>query len=109
GDPTARARRQSSRGISGSDRIAVAAVSFVKEYGVGKPSAKEPMLDPHEIQATVLRHRPAPYFGAHVLLRVDDARAGRELLRRLMPHVDSAESWWNAANPSIFVGISYAG
>src|SRR5678815_4905313 len=68
-----------------------------------------PTLDLNEIQATVLRQRPAPYFGTHVLLRVDDARAGRELLRRLTPHVDSATSWWSAANPWIFVGISYAG
>ena len=49
------------------------------------------MLDLHEIQATVLRPRPAPYFGTHVLLRIDDAQAGRELLRRLTPHVDSAD------------------
>ena len=50
-----------------------------------KDSAQAPTLDLHEIQATVLRLRPAPYFGAHVLLRADDARAGRELLRRLTP------------------------
>jgi hypothetical protein len=38
-------------------------------------------LELDEIQATVLRYRPAPYFGSHVLLRVDDARAGREFHR----------------------------
>jgi Dyp-type peroxidase family len=84
-------------------------MSSVKDAGVGKPSAQEPTLDLHEIQATVLRQRPAPYFGAHVLLRVDDARAGRELLRRLTPHVDSAASWWNVAGPWLSVGVSYAG
>ena len=66
-------------------------------------------LDLHEIQATILRPRPAPYFGTHVLLRVDDARAGREFLRRLTPHVDSAASWWNARTAWLSVGISYAG
>src|SRR6185295_10456750 len=81
-----------------------AAMSFISN-----PSAQAPTLDLHEIQATVLRHRPAPYFGAHVLLRVDDARAGRELLRRLTPHVASAASWWNATGPWLSVAISHAG
>ena len=34
-----------------------------------------------DIQATVLRYRPEPYYGTHVMLHVDDARAGREFLR----------------------------
>ena len=68
-----------------------------------------PTLDLHEIQATVLRPRPAPYFGTHVLLRVDDAQAGRGILRRLTPHIASATDWWNAATAWLDVGISYAG
>src|SRR5215470_10334117 len=72
-------------------------------------AAPAPTLDLHEIQATVLRIRPAPYFGTHVVLHVDDALAGRELLRRLVPHVDSAAGWWKAKNAWISVGISYAG
>src|SRR5262245_59369212 len=66
-------------------------------------------LDLDDIQATVLRLRPAPYFGTHVLLRVDDAQAGRAFLRRLTPHVDSAANWWSAKTPWLDVGISYAG
>src|SRR5262245_25201579 len=81
----------------------------VKESAGGDLSTSAPTLDLHEIQATVLRQRPAPYFGTHVLLRIDDARAGRDLLRLLTPHVDSAASWWNAANPWLSVAISYAG
>jgi len=81
----------------------------VKESIGGNPPADVPALELHEIQATVLRHRPAPYFGAHVLLRVDDARAGRELLRRLSAYVDSAASWWSAADPWLSVAISYSG
>ena len=27
-----------------------------------------------DIQATVLRYRPEPYYGTHVMLHVDDAR-----------------------------------
>src|ERR1700729_2540812 len=67
------------------------------------------MLDFHEIQATILRPRPAPYFGAHIGLRVNEPRAGRELLRRLTPHVDSAADWWNARDAWLSVAISYAG
>jgi hypothetical protein len=44
-----------------------------------------------------------------VLLRVDDATAGREFLRRLTPFVDSAAGWRNVVNAWIAVGISYAG
>jgi Dyp-type peroxidase family len=80
-----------------------------KESAGENPSTQAPMLDLHEIQATVLRVRPAPYFGSHVVLRVDDAQAGRELLRRLAPHVDSAANWWKPASAWLSVGISYAG
>ena len=66
-------------------------------------------LDFHEIQATVLRYRPEPYYGSHVLLRVDDARGGREFLRALIPHVASAADWWKAEDAWIAVAISYTG
>ena len=62
-----------------------------------------------DIQATVLRYRPEPYYGTHVMLHVDDARAGRELLRSLTPHVDSAAEWWQAGEPWIAVAITYSG
>ena len=80
-----------------------------KEPVGGNLSANAPTLDLHEIQATVLRPRPAPYFGTHVLLRIDDAQAGREFLRRLTPHIASAANWWNTANTWLAFGISYAG
>lgn len=67
------------------------------------------MLDLHEIQATVFRPRPAPYFGAHIGLRIYEPRAGRELLRRLTPHVDSAADWKSARNAWLSVAISYTG
>ncbi len=62
-----------------------------------------------EIQATVLRYRPEPYYGTHVMLQVDDVRAGRELLRNLTPHVDSAADWWQTDEPWIAVAITYSG
>lgn len=54
----------------------------------------DPALELGDIQATVLRPRPAPYRGQYVLLRVDDAAQGRELVRRLVPHVAPADQWW---------------
>src|SRR5262245_51035515 len=81
----------------------------VKDSLDSSRSTDGPTLELDEIQATVLRHRPAPYFGAHVLLGVDEAKAGRELLLRLIPPVDSAANWWSAADPWLSVGISYAG
>ena len=69
----------------------------------------EVTIELDDIQATVLRQRPAPYVGTHVLLRVDDPAAGRALLRRLTPHVDSAAQWWSASNAWLAIGISYAG
>src|SRR5215471_2021038 len=81
----------------------------VNESVDGNRSMHAPTLELGEIQATVLRLRPAPYVGTHVLLRVDDAQAGRKFLRGLAPHVDSAANWWNAPNAWLSVGITFAG
>jgi Dyp-type peroxidase family len=76
---------------------------------MGENPSTQAMLDLREIQATVLRLRPAPYFGSHVALRVDNAQAGRELLRRLTPHVDSAANWWKPASAWLSVALTYTG
>src|SRR5262245_42612014 len=81
----------------------------IKESADANLSTHAPTLDLQEIQATALRLRPAPYFGTHVLLRIDDAQAGRKFLHRLTPHIASAANWWNAASTWLMVGISYAG
>ena len=72
-------------------------------------SLHAPTLDLHEIQATVLRQRPAPYVGTHILLRIDDAAAGRAFLRRLIPYINSAAGWRIAANAWLAIGITYPG
>lgn len=46
-------------------------------------------LELDDIQSGALHERPSPYVGSYLLLRVDDRFAGRELVRRLMPLVDS--------------------
>src|SRR6476659_8749015 len=66
-------------------------------------------VDLDDIQATVLRYRPEPYYGTHVMLHVEDPRVGRAFLRRLAPHVDSAADWWQADQAWIAVAITYAG
>jgi Dyp-type peroxidase family len=47
-------------------------------------------LDLDDIQAAVLYPRPSPYVGRLTLVRIDDRRDGRELLRRLHPTLLSA-------------------
>lgn len=65
-----------------------------------------PPLDVSDIQATVLRPRPSPYRGEYVMLRIDDAAQGREMLRRLIPHVAPADDWWVPALPG-WLGIAF--
>ena len=49
-------------------------------------------LELNDIQAGALQARPSPYAGAYFLLRIDERRAGRELLRRILPALTSAAS-----------------
>ena len=48
------------------------------------------MLELEDIQAGVLRPRPVPYAATYIVLRIDDRRAGRELMRRASRVVASA-------------------
>jgi Dyp-type peroxidase family len=68
------------------------------------------VLELDDIQAGVLRPRPAPYAGRYIVLRVDERKAGRELLKRLLPTLASA------ADPTcplrdtwVSVALSYQG
>ena len=84
-------------------------MAVLEEHDQKPASNSSVTLDLHEIQATVLRYRPEPYYGTHILMHIDDARSGREFLRRLAPHVASAADWWNATDAWISVAISYTG
>lgn len=55
-------------------------------------AAPVPPLELEDIQSGVLRARPSPYAATYILLRIDEARAGRELLRRLCSVVTSASA-----------------
>ena len=72
----------------------------------GEPTRLE--LD--DIQSGVLRPRPTPYAATYIALRIDDRKAGRELLRRVSEVVTSA------ANPNspladtwVSVALTYQG
>jgi Dyp-type peroxidase family len=67
-------------------------------------------LELDDIQSGALHPRPSPYVGTYLLLRIDDREAGRELVRRLHPVVDSGQ---HAADPArdawVTVAFTYQG
>ena len=68
------------------------------------------ILEFDDIQGPVLRNRPLPYFGAYLLLRIDDPTHGREMLGRLAPRVATAANWHNPPdNVWINVALTYQG
>jgi Dyp-type peroxidase family len=71
--------------------------------------SRRPTLELDEIQATVLRARPEPYFGTHAILEFKDAASGKELLRRLAPRVASAADWDQPRASWLAVALSYRG
>src|ERR671937_2177567 len=83
-------------------------MTVIERFGRSPPRGRV-TVELDDIQATVLRYRPEPYYGTHIMLHVDNAQAGREFLRRLAPHVDSAAEWWQAGEAWISVAISYTG
>jgi Dyp-type peroxidase family len=60
----------------------VSAVTVVESAG----------LELDDIQIGALHERPSPYVGTYLLLRIDDPAAGRALVRRLLPLVDSGRA-----------------
>jgi Dyp-type peroxidase family len=50
-------------------------------------------LELHDIQGTVLRSRPMPYFGSYVIFRIEDKHSAYLLIERLIPHITSAADW----------------
>jgi Dyp-type peroxidase family len=69
-------------------------------------TAEVPVVEASDVQAIVLRPRPRPYRGEYVILRIGDAGQGREMLRRLLPHVAPADEWWVPSLPG-WLGIAF--
>jgi Dyp-type peroxidase family len=76
------------------------------KIGMTMPPTDIPTLEVSDIQATVLRPRPSPYKGEYVILRIDDTAQGREMVRRLIPHVAPADDWWVPTLPG-WLGIAF--
>ncbi|MDQ0129402.1 Dyp-type peroxidase [Arthrobacter bambusae] len=68
-----------------------------------------PTLELHDIQALILRPRPAPYYGTHAFVEIMDAAGGREAMRRLRTRVTSAADWREARSAWTAVALSYRG
>jgi Dyp-type peroxidase family len=80
------------------------------QSGTRTTAAEGPPLQLDEIQGIVLRNRPSPYVGTYLLLGVDDAKAGRQLMGRLADVVDSAANWWQPRLPAVLnVALTYQG
>jgi Dyp-type peroxidase family len=72
--------------------------------------ASDIQVEASDIQAIVLRPRPKPYRGEYVILRVGDAGQGREMLRRILPHVAPADEWWVPSLPGwLGIAITFEG
>jgi Dyp-type peroxidase family len=67
-------------------------------------------LELEDIQSGVLRPRPNPYAATYIALRIDDARQGREALRRLAEVVTPASaSETTERDTFVSVALSYEG
>jgi Dyp-type peroxidase family len=67
-------------------------------------------LELDDIQIGALHERPSPYVGTYLLLRIDEPAAGRALVRRLLPLVDSSRSTSLPAQGAwVTVAFTYSG
>ena len=66
-------------------------------------------LELDDIQSGVLRPRPSPYASTFILVRIDEPKAGCELLRRLRPTIASSAESGEARDTWVSVSLSYQG
>ena len=68
------------------------------------------VLELDDIQSGVLRPRPTPYHATYLIFRIDDRKAGRELMRRLSGVVASAAQPTSPAGEAwVSVALSFKG
>ena len=73
-------------------------------------AAASTSLELDDVQFGVLRQRPASYVGAYLLLRIGNREAGRKLVERLLPVIESARSPSDPAqNARVSVAFTYQG
>src|SRR6187401_2099974 len=67
-------------------------------------------LELDDIQSGVLRPRPTPYVATYIAFRIDDPKAGRELMARISQVVTSAANPTSPlADTSVSVTLTYQG
>src|SRR5499425_3226476 len=67
-------------------------------------------LELDDIQSGVLRPRPAPYVATYIALRIDDRKAGRELMSKVARVITSAANPQSPlADTSVSVALTYQG
>jgi deferrochelatase/peroxidase EfeB len=67
-------------------------------------------LELDDIPGIILRDRPTPYFGAYLLLRIDNALQGGILLSRLAPRAASGINWQDHTDTAWFnVAFTFEG
>ena len=91
-------------------RDALNVLFWTRQLAAGRMAseAEPPALEKDDIQSPILRRRPAPYVGCHVLLHFADAAQGREFLRRLLPHIVSA-AHFASADTWAAIAFTYSG
>ena len=69
-----------------------------------------PVLELEEIQSGVLSPRPSPYVATYILLRIDERKVGRELMRKLSTVVASVGHQTSPAGDAwVSVSLSFQG
>src|SRR5215217_6692906 len=72
--------------------------------------SEEAILELEDIQSGAVRPRPAPYAATYILFRIDDRKAGQELMRRVSHVVASAAHPTSpAADTWVSVALTYHG
>src|ERR1700674_4624601 len=67
-------------------------------------------LELSEIQATALRHRPMPYYGAYVFMSINDPEHTPTLLSRLIPKITTSAEWQKPVDESwLNIVFTYTG
>ncbi|NNG36416.1 peroxidase [Nakamurella sp. DB0629] len=66
-------------------------------------------LDLDDIQATVLRRRPEPYYGTHALVEILDQQQGRQALGLLREQVAAVDTPFESSPAWTAVAITYQG
>lgn len=72
--------------------------------------SEEAILELDDIQSGAVRPRPAPYAATYILFRIDDRKAGQELMRRVSAVVASAAHPESpAADTWVSIALTYEG